>query len=166
MTMALCPYWRLPTDWLTDCDSLHSSSRPQLPQSVGPERVSKAVMDVPCNLQRVVESSTTRCRLHGTSTTAFHRACGADTASHYLLTFWAKAHSLRVYNKSKATRLTMYKSQHVNVSRIFARCMSANCILISNHRQPRTSKSKYVPKWSACGADTASQYISFSNVSI
>ena len=33
----------------------------------------KAVVDVPCNLQRVVESSTTRCRLHGTSTTAFHK---------------------------------------------------------------------------------------------
>ena len=30
-------------------------------------------MDVPCNLQRVVEDSTTRCRSHGTSTTAFHR---------------------------------------------------------------------------------------------
>ena len=32
----------------------------------------KAVVDVPCNLQRVVEDSTTRCRLHGTSRTAFH----------------------------------------------------------------------------------------------
>jgi len=32
----------------------------------------KAVVDVPCNLQRVVEDSTMRCRLHGTSTTALH----------------------------------------------------------------------------------------------
>ena len=32
----------------------------------------KAVVDVPFNLQRVVEDSTTRCRLHGTSTTTFH----------------------------------------------------------------------------------------------
>ena len=37
----------------------------------------KAVVDVPCNLQRVVEDSTTRCRLHGTSTTAFHTTCYA-----------------------------------------------------------------------------------------
>jgi len=51
----------------------------------------KAVVDVPCNLQRIVEDSTTRCRsltlqrvvkfsttrcrLHGTSTTAFHTRC-------------------------------------------------------------------------------------------
>ena len=66
------------------CDWLHSTTRWRRCGIIGlclqrvwkEQRLSivwKAVVDVPCNLQRVVEdSSTTRCRLHGTSTTAFH----------------------------------------------------------------------------------------------